>query len=273
MTTGFLHPGAMGAALARACAGARIWAAEGRSAATRARADDAGIDDVGTLDSLVAQADTIISICPPDQAFAVASEVAGLGFDGIYVDANAISPGSARAIGSQFARIVDGGVIGLPPTTAGSTRLYLSGSEAPQVAALWADSIVDARPIDGGPGAASALKMCFAAWTKGSAALLLAVNALAHAEGVDEALAEEWAISQPGLADRSAATAAGVAPKAWRFVGEMEEIATTFVAAGLPDGFHRAAADTYRRLARFKGDAATLDEVIDELLAAVRSPE
>ncbi len=273
MTTGFLHPGAMGAALARACTGARIWAGEGRSAATRARADDAGITDVGTLGSLVEQADTIISICPPDQAFAVAGEVAALGFDGLYVDANAISPGSARTIGSQFARFVDGGVIGLPPVTAGTTRLYTSGPEADRAAALWADSIVDARPIEGGPGAASALKMCFAAWTKGSAALLLAVNALADAEGVDTALAEEWAISQPGLTDRSAATAVGVAPKAWRFAGEMEEIAATFAAAGLPDGFHHAAADTYRSLARFKYEPATLDEVIAELLATVRSTE
>ena len=124
------------------------------------------------------------------------------------------------------------------------------------------------RVIDGGAGAASALKMCFAGWTKGTSALLLAVTALAAAEGVDDALASEWAISLPDLPARAAATAKGASPKAWRFVGEMEEISSTYVAAGLPDGFHLAAAETYRRLAGFKDRPADLAAVIDALLGA-----
>jgi 3-hydroxyisobutyrate dehydrogenase-like beta-hydroxyacid dehydrogenase len=265
MTTGFLHPGAMGSSLAQTCSGRRIWVSTDRSPETRARAERAGIDDVGSLESLVAEADTIVSICPPDQAPAVARSVAEHGFDGVYVDANAISPATARAVGASFGRFVDGGVIGPPVDRAGTTRLYLSGAEASRVAARWEHSALDVRIIDGGPGAASALKMCYAAWTKGTAALLLAVNALSEIEEVADALASEWAISQPGLSDRSHATAAGVAPKAWRFTGEMEEIAATFAAAGLPTGFHEGAAETYERLSAFRTEPADLAAVIAAL--------
>jgi hypothetical protein len=222
--------------------------------------------DVGTLDALVERAGTIVSICPPDQAVAVADDVAARGFTGVYVDANAISPTTARSIGDHFERFVDGGVVGPPPRTAGTTRLYLSGFDALSVVSGWDGSMLDVRAIDGGPGAASALKMCFAGWTKGTAALLLAVNALATAEGVEAALADEWAISMPDLVGRSAATAAGTSAKAWRFAGEMEEIAATYAAAGLPDGYHLAAAETFRRLAGFKDEPADLAATIDALL-------
>src|SRR6478672_590092 len=113
MATGFLHPGAMGASLAAACTGERLWCSEGRSPATRARAEAAGLTDVGTVNALVRRADVIVSVCPPDSASAVAGTVAALGFDGIYVDVNAVAPATSRNIGALFARYVDGGVIGL----------------------------------------------------------------------------------------------------------------------------------------------------------------
>jgi hypothetical protein len=94
--------------------------------------------------------------------------------------------------------------------------------------------------------------MAYASYTKGSAALLLAIRALALREGIDEALLGEWSKSQPGLAARSKGSARGTAPKAWRFVGEMRQIADTFADAGLPDGFHRAAAEVYARLSEYK---------------------
>ena len=87
--------------------------------------------------------------------------------------------------------------------------------------------------------------MAYAGWNKGSQALLLAIRALAMQEGVDEALLAEWARSMPELPKRSTDAVAANARKAWRFVGEMEEIADTFDAAGAPDGFHRAAAEVY----------------------------
>ncbi len=122
--------------------------------------------------------------------------------------------------------------------------------------------------IPGPIGAASAVKMAYPGWNKGSQALLMAVRALAMHEGVDEVLFAEWARSQPELPARSEAAVKGTARKAWRFVGEMEEIAATFDAAGLPDGFHRASADVYGRLSAWKDTPAppSVAEVTKELI-------
>lgn len=265
-TVGFLHPGKMGASLA-ALVKNGLWAGEGRSAATRDRAQAAGLRDVGTIPSLVERAEVMVSICPPDAARAVADQIAGLGFDGIYVDANAIAPATAREIGTGFSSFVDGGVIGPPATAAGTTRLYLSGPAAADVATLWNDTLLDARVVEGGPGAASALKMTFAAWTKGTAALLLNIHALAEAEGVNTALRDEWSISIPEMEQRTAGARRGAVVKAWRFAGEMEEIAASFSAHGLPSGFHQAASEVYGRLATFKDaePAPELDVVVERL--------
>jgi hypothetical protein len=105
--------------------------------------------------------------------------------------------------------------------------------------------------------------MAYASWTKGSAALLLAARALARAEGVEETLLTEWDGSQPGLAERSARAAGSAAAKGWRWVAEMEEIAASMAAAGLPDGFHQAAAEIYRRAQ----DAPTPDAILTALLS------
>lgn len=270
MTVGILHPGAMGASIGGACRDDVIWCVAGRSDATRSRARTAGFREVDTLAELVSVSDVVVSVCPPAAAVDVADAIAVLGFDGIYVDANAVAPDTARAVGERFAQFVDGGIIGPPVHQPGTTRLYLAGDRAAEVARHWAGSSLDVRPIDGPPGSASALKAAYAGWTKGSAALLLAVRALARAERVESALLEEWAISQPDLSDRSLASAGAVAPKGWRFAGEMDEIAAAFAADGLPDGFHAAAADVYQRLADWKDDtSASPDAVIDSLL---RSP-
>ena len=125
---------------------------------------------------------------------------------------------------------------------AGTTRLYLAGPRAGEIASLFKGSALETVEMPGDVGTASALKMAYAAWTKGSSALLIAVRALAIREGVDGALRAEWERSQPGLGGRSESAVAANAKKAWRFVGEMEEIAATFAAAGLPAGFHEACA-------------------------------
>jgi 3-hydroxyisobutyrate dehydrogenase-like beta-hydroxyacid dehydrogenase len=253
MTIGLLHPGEMGAAL-----GARLrerghdvlWAADGRSAATRERALAAGLRDTGSLAVLTAASDVVLSVCPPHAALAIARSVAGYG--GLFVDANAVSPATAAAIGVVIedggGRFVDGGIVGPPPERAGTTRLYLSGAaaDAATVAAALARTGVETPVLGAEPGAASALKMTYAAWTKGTAALLLALRATARATGVDDALLAEWERSQPGLAERSEQAAGAAAHKGWRWAGEMEEIAATFAAAGQPGGFHRAAAEVFR---------------------------
>jgi 3-hydroxyisobutyrate dehydrogenase-like beta-hydroxyacid dehydrogenase len=247
-TVGLLHPGEMGAALGaelRRNGHTVLWASAGRSEATAARAASAELEDAGDAGELARRCDVLISVCPPHAAAEVASSVAG--FTRVFVDANAISPATTRAIGSGFARYVDGGIIGPPPTAPGATRLYLAGEEAAAVASLFTGSVVDARVLSSDAGDASALKMVYAAWTKGTAALVLAIRDVARSLGVEDALVSEWRESVPDLPDRSARAAASATAKGWRWIGEMEEIASTFAAAGAPDGFHRAAAEMYRR--------------------------
>ena len=275
-TIALLHPGNMGTTIG-ACAatsGARVlWAAEQRSAASRARAKQAGLVEVASLAEAVAQSDIVLSVCPPEFAGEVASEVAARKFTGIYVDANAVSRATAEAIGkivSQAgASFVDGGIIGSPVRKAGTTRMYLSGEKAEDIAQLFSASMLDARGIGAIAGEASALKVVYAAWTKGTDALILAIRALATHEGVDNALLEEWRTSQPTLENKCLRAASNVAPKMWRYVGEMREIAAAFESAGLPGGFHSAAAEISERLAGFKDQTEpgpTLAAVLEQLL-------
>ena len=268
---GLLHPGEMGAAVGRGLAGQGhqvLWASEGRGPDTAARARAAGLTDAGTVAGLARRAEVIISVCPPHAALDVAWAVHGFG--GLYVDANAISPGTAGEVAQMITesggRYVDGGIIGAPPVRPGTTRLYLSGADAGQVAELFAGTPLDARVISGSATAASAVKMAYAGWTKGSAALLLGLRALAREQGVEDALLAEWELSLPELAGRSQGAARSALAKGWRWVAEMEEIAATMAAAGLPDGFHQAAAEIFRRSPRDSQAAgAELDRVLKAL--------
>ena len=256
-TIGLLHPGQMGSSIGAAATGnARVlWASDGRSAASAARAERGGLEDAHSGEALVAASDAILSICPPHAAEDVAREVAGLGFRGVYVDANAVSPARARAVESLVtasgATFVDGGIVGGPAWREG-TRLYLSGDGAVEAARWFAGSPLGVIVLEGGAGAASALKMAYAAYTKGSTALVGAIVAMATHEGVVEALFEEWRGSQPRVLESYGRQLQGAAPKAWRWIDEMEQIAATFEAAGLPPGFHLAAADVYRRLEEYQ---------------------
>jgi len=245
---GLLHPGEMGAAIGAALqtrGETVLWASAGRSAATAERAQRAGLEEVEDIAELCRRSEVVLSVCPPHAAVDVAR--AASGFTGIYVDANAISPETARAIDALQSRFVDGGIVGSPPHRPGTTRLYLSGGEAEPIAELFAGTNVDARVISPDPGAASALKAAYAGWTKGSAALLLAVRALARAEGVEKTLLAEWQLSLPELEERSLAAARSARAKGWRWIGEMDEIAGSMAAQDLPAGFHEAAAEIFRR--------------------------
>jgi hypothetical protein len=278
LVIGVLHPGEMGAAVAGAlrCGGHDVvWASDWRSQATAARAEAAGLRDVGSAAAMVRACDMILSVCPPHAALAVAREVAG--YHGAYVDANAVSPATARTLGEIVsaggARFVDGGIIGPPPTAPGTTRLYLSGAEAGAVADAFAGTVLAAPVVSARPGDASAVKMAYASWTKGTAALLLAARAVARAEGVEADLLAEWELSLPELPETCVRAARSAATKGWRWVGEMDEIANTYAAAGLPDGFHRAAAEVFRRSPRADAGGEggkTLETVLDALAAAGR---
>jgi hypothetical protein len=198
-------------------------------------------------------------------------------FKGLYIEANAISPQRTKHIGQALVDggidFVDGGIIGGPAWQAGQTCLYLSGPSAEVAAAYFSAGPLETAVIGEEIGKASALKMCYAAYTKGRTALLCSIQALAEKLGVRAELEREWSDFQPDLAVEAAERTRRVTAKAWRFAAEMEEISATFVAAGLPGGFHQSASEIYSRIAHYKDapDLPTLEEVLSALLESMDS--
>ena len=275
-TIGFLHPGAMGISVAvstlhsghQAC-----YASEGRSGATQTRASEHGLRDLETVAQLCQTCSIVISVCPPHAAEDVARQVIANGFTGLYLDANAIAPQKAQHIGEMLSSagidFVDGGIVGGPAWTPGETWLYLSGKESARIADRFSAGPLEVRIIGDEIGKASALKMCYAAYTKGTTALLTSILALSESLGVRKELKSQWEQDEPGFSARTELRARRVTAKAWRFAGEMDEIASTFESAGFPGGFHRAAGEVYRRLEDFKGleEFPKLEDILAKLLA------
>lgn len=254
LTIGVVHPGQMGAALGRCLVhrGHRvIWASESRGARTRERAVEAGLDDVGSLSELAGASDVVISVVPPHAAGRIAAEVGARAR--VFVDANAVSPAESSGLRSMVEGAggvyVDGSIVGPPPTSSTPTRLFLSGPAAEPLVDVLGGGPVTAIALQG-PSAASALKMCYASWTKGTQALLLATLAAARHHGVESDLVEEWGRSHPALETMAGTSATSAAGKGWRWIYEMQAIARTFRDAGLPGEFHDAAAAVFGQLAR-----------------------
>ena len=251
------------------------WASQNRSSATLRRASDLNLEDCHTLETLGQSCRVIFSVCPPAEAISLAKATAATGFTGTYVDCNAVSPITGKAVSEVMTAAgvayVDGGIIGPPAWTEGTTRLYLSGTQADAIAKLFTGSLMDTVNLGDSTDAASAMKMAYAAWTKGSAALLLSVYALAEHHGLGESLKNEWNLSQPGLEEKHRDAALGNAPKAWRFVGEMQQIAATLSDAGQHPGAFDSAASIYEALSAFKTadpDSITTQAVVASILNA-----
>ena len=276
---GIINPGAMGISIAAAAreAGHDVyWSAAGRSADTRQRAEAQDLIAVDSLSELCAICEVIICVCPPHAAASVAEAVIKAGFGGRYCDGNAIAPGQALKIGERLESagvdFVDGSIIGPPAWEAGTTRFYLSGPSAAQIARLFEGTVAEALVISDQIGKASALKMVFAAQTKGFTALLSAIHGAAEQLGVRADLDREWARRDPAVAEQRVNQVRGVTGKAWRFAGEMQEIAATFESAGMHPGFFEAAHDVYQRMARFK-DADEMPALEDVLAALVTAQD
>jgi 3-hydroxyisobutyrate dehydrogenase-like beta-hydroxyacid dehydrogenase len=274
---GVVSPGAMGSAVGSTLRlrGIRVVVAlQDRSARSAARVAQAGLDDVGTVRELVSASDVVLSVVPPSAALDVATALAGAMeatmSRPIVVDANAISPLRAqlvaRTVEAAGGRYIDGGIVGGPPRPGGRTDLFLSGSGAAELGDQLATSELAVSVLGTEPTAASALKMCYAAWTKGTSALLLAIRSAARQLGVDDDLVDLWRRVQPDVLTRSENEGA-VAGRAWRWVDEMAEIARTFEDVGVPGGAAAAAGALYARLSGFK-DADSVPS-LDEVLAAV----
>lgn len=277
MHIGILHPGTMGVSIAASALNSGhtvFWASENRSSETRARAERHHLQDLTTLAELCARSETLVCVCPPHAAEEVARSVAEQSFSGIYLDANAISPQRAIRISEMLSKagssFVDGSIIGGPAWEPHSTWLYLSGPLAAEVAVCFDAGPLETELIGDRIGAASALKMTYAAYTKGSTALLSAILATAEALNVRDELEKQWSRGDPEFVERITRQVQRGTSKAWRFTGEMDEIAATFEGAGLPGEFHLAAAEIYRRLSGFK---SIPEPALEEILEALLNPQ
>lgn len=278
---GILHPGQMGISIAASAVNSGhevYWASEGRSDKSRQRAEGHKLVEVEELSQLCQMCEIILSVCPPHAAENMARSVIEAGFKGLYLDANAIAPQRSSRIGQRMEEanihFVDGGIIGGPAWKPKETWLYLSGGQSEAIASCFSSGPLEVKIIGNEIGKASALKMCYAAYSKGTTALLAAILATAEALGVRETLYEQWNMDDPDFSGQANRRATRVTAKAWRFEGEMHEIASTFRDAGLPDGFHEAAAEVYRRMADFKDspEQPKLDQVLDALLHQQKRP-
>ena len=272
---GILHPGEMGISVAASAINNGYlvyWASENRSDKTRIRAEKHGLIKSDSVVELCQSCEIIFCICPPHAAEAVANSVIEHGFNGYYLDANAIAPRRAISISQMMEnsgiRFVDGGIIGGPAWKPKETFLYLSGKGANIIADCFTNGLLETKIIGDEIGKASALKMCYAAYSKGTTALLAAILAAAESLDVRAELYQQWGMDDPNFSEDVNRRVRRATTKAWRFEGEMHEIASTFQEAGLPGGFGEAAADVFRRMANFKDSAETprLEDVLNALL-------
>lgn len=228
----------------------------GRSDRTRGLAAKGNFRDVADLETLVAQADLILSILPPaeaiGQAKAMAAAMTAAGTTAVYVDCNAVSPATAAETAAILAEagasFIDCGIIGLAPAPGRSTKFYVSGPDTTPMTAMDGQGIT---VIDLGRevGRASGLKMAYAGLTKGTNALYTAVLMLAERLDLFDELIAEFEDSQQTALNNMRARVQRLPADAGRWVREMEEIAETYREADLPGGFHDAAADIFRILA------------------------
>jgi 3-hydroxyisobutyrate dehydrogenase-like beta-hydroxyacid dehydrogenase len=262
-TVGIVSPGAMGSAVGNALlrGGARVvTTAAGRSERTVGLARRAELELLPDVGAVVQEADVVLSIVPPAEAEAVAAELGGAR---LFADLNAISP--ARA--ARISPAVDGSISGGPPWQAGTTRIYLSGPRAGEVAALPFEG-VQVVVVGDEPGLASAVKMSTASVYKGSTALLIqALRAAQHYGVLDHVLAD-----LDDLAENAGRRIGRAGSKSGRFVGEMQEISAAQEAAGLTPALFEARAAVYADVAQTplgrtapEDASAVLEEVLREL--------
>ena len=274
MTVAVVSPGAMGSALGSALArgGERVVATvAGRSERTARLAEQAGLELVPDMRSAIGDADVVLSVVPPAAAPVVATDVVRASEPStspLLVDLNAIAPATALGIASTAADggvdVVDGSISGPPPWRPGTTRIYLSGARAREIASLPFDG-VDLIVVGDEVGAASAVKMSTASVYKGTSALLAQALVAARANGVLEYVVSDLRAGAPELVANVERRLASAAAKSARYVGEMEEIASAQTAAGLTPSLFEAMADVYTAMARTQLATKNPDEVPPDL--------
>jgi putative dehydrogenase len=270
-----IAPGMMGAAVGKRLVdnGLRVLTSlKGRSQETAARAKAAGMVVAG--DEEIAATDFILSILPPGDAVALAERFApalqASNAKPVYVDCNAINPGTvdrvAAAIAPTGSPFVDSGIIGSPPKPGDAgPRFYASGAAAPRFAGLRQYGL-DVRVLDGALSAASALKMSYAGITKGTQAIGAAMMLAATRAGSADALFAELSSSQKEMFAWFKRGLALMPPKAYRWVAEMHEIAGFVGEDPTAHELYEGAAHFYERIAADfdadKKDVAALEEFL-----------
>ncbi|KPM50571.1 hypothetical protein ACG83_39130 [Frankia sp. R43] len=271
---GLLHPGSMGAQLGKIlrAGGHEVkYCRAERSPRTIQRAQEADLRPVNDLEDLCEGTEILLSLCPPEAALDVAQNVVTAGFTGLYVDANAVNPERMGVISSLVTKaggsIVDGCLIGPVPTRPGTTRLYLAGAThlTDEISVLFASSGLDVVVLDGGVGAASALKIAHSSFAKASRVLAALAHALAAEYGVQQALTgEARRRSRPALAEPD--FFATVAARAWRWAPELAQAGEAYRTVGLPDTMLRGAEELLRTWGEHKDiEHAPLDQLLREL--------
>jgi 3-hydroxyisobutyrate dehydrogenase-like beta-hydroxyacid dehydrogenase len=272
---GIVSPGAMGTAVAESLSrgGARVVATlSGRSERTRRLTASAPLELLPDLGAVVGAADVVLSIVPPEAAPSVAGEVARAAVERrtslLYADLNAIAPETAARIDvvatEHGVDLVDGSISGPPPRQGGTTRIYLSGRRASELAALPFEGI-DRIVVGTEVGAASAVKMSTASVYKGSSALLVQALLSAQANGVLEHVLEDLGAGSPGLVVNLERRLANAASKSARYVGEMREISTTQAGAGLTPALFEAMAEIYEALSRTPASELNPEDIVQEI--------
>lgn len=283
-TVGIVSPGAMGSAMAGALmrGGTRVVATlDGRSERTARLAERTGLELLPELEAVVEASAIVLSIAPPEAALEIAGEIASAArrrdARPLVADLNAVAPTTARQL-EQIARaagcgFVDGSISGPPPSNPGTTRLYLSGVRAPEIADLPFDA-VECIVVGDGIGDASAVKMSTASVYKGTTAVLTQALLAARANGVLEHVLADLERGAPELVSNPGRRVANGVTKAARYVGEMREIAWAQSRAGLTPALFEAMAEVYAALSQTSfarrhpeelGSETRLAEVLDEL--------
>ncbi|MCJ1391215.1 hypothetical protein MMC18_004077 [Xylographa bjoerkii] len=254
-TVGILSIGDMGLGIAKLLAANNyrvVTNVSNRSPDTHTRARSASVELLPTDTALVEQADFILSIVPPRDAFSIASriEVASRSAQRqqstplYFLDLNAVSPATSKTVAAHFSsvpeiRLLDGGIIGGPPkltdpsdaatctykpsiVVSGPHPLHDASRSGQQLAQL-----LNVKHISAEIGPASGLKMCFAAMSKGFTAIAIESFTTAERMGVLPQLQAHLKEYNPSAGASAARGLVGMPPKAYRWVAEMDEIART----------------------------------------------
>ena len=244
---------------------------EGRSEISKKRASKYKIRDAGSIEQFCKISDLVISIIPPDKAVETANLYTSYkNKDGqIYCDLNAISTITAKKIklllDEKKIDYVDGAIMGGPPTENYSPRIYLSGKLSEKLNFLNGKGI-ELMVLKGSDFKASATKMVYASITKGSKALVAGALITAKKNNVYDELMEELKYSEEYFSLVAKDQIPSIKHKAYRWVGEMNEISLTYKESGLTGGFHSEAENVYELIKNLPEGKLEIDEIINQIV-------